>query len=77
MLNYVITFYVIFHHTSQNLMILREHLSFIEDEDIHAMHEAVYAKYTMFKYVLYQIYQTPHLIFWYLYLVLTISYCSV
>ncbi|XP_024022536.1 uncharacterized protein LOC21408914 isoform X1 [Morus notabilis] len=48
-LNYLITFYVIFHHTSQNLLVLREQLSFIEDEDVHAMHDAVYTKYIMFK----------------------------
>ncbi|XP_062087546.1 uncharacterized protein LOC133794345 isoform X2 [Humulus lupulus] len=49
LLNYVITFYVIFHHTSQNLLVLRNQLSFIEDEDVQAMHDAVYTKYIMFK----------------------------
>ncbi|XP_042512498.1 uncharacterized protein LOC122087426 [Macadamia integrifolia] len=48
-LNYFISFYVIFHHISQNLLVLREQLSSIEDEDIHTMHNAVYTKYTMFK----------------------------
>lgn len=47
--NYFISFYVIFHHTSQNLLVLREQLEFILDEDVYAMHDAVYAKYTMFK----------------------------
>ena len=51
-LNYMISFYVIFHHISQNLSVLREQLSFIEDENVQAMHDAVYAKYIMFKYVL-------------------------
>ncbi|XP_043719009.1 uncharacterized protein LOC122666949 [Telopea speciosissima] len=49
LLNYFISFYVIFHHISQNLLVLREQLSSIEDEDIHIMHDAVYTKYTMFK----------------------------
>lgn len=51
LLNYVISFYVIFHHISQNLLVLREQLSFIDNEDVHAMHDAVYTKYVMFKYV--------------------------
>ncbi|KAF8400869.1 hypothetical protein HHK36_014172 [Tetracentron sinense] len=49
LLNYFVSFYVIFHHTSQNLLVLREQLSFIEDEDVHAMRDAVYTKYSMFK----------------------------
>ncbi|CAK9182511.1 unnamed protein product [Ilex paraguariensis] len=49
LLNYFISFYLIFHHISQNLLVLREQLSFIEDEDVQAMHDAVYTKYTMFK----------------------------
>lgn len=51
LLNYFISFYVIFHHISQNLAVLREQLAFIEDEDVQAMHDAVYTKYIMFKYV--------------------------
>lgn len=51
LLNYFISFYVIFHHISRNLLLLREQLSFIEDEEVHAMHDAVYTKYIMFKYV--------------------------
>ncbi|KAH9714207.1 hypothetical protein WN944_021993 [Citrus x changshan-huyou] len=47
--NYFISFYVIFHHISQNLAVLREQLAFIEDEDVQAMHDAVYTKYIMFK----------------------------
>ncbi|KAJ4953041.1 hypothetical protein NE237_029873 [Protea cynaroides] len=49
LLNYLISFYVIFHHISQNLLVLREQLSFIEDEGTHTVHDAVYTKYTMFK----------------------------
>lgn len=49
LLNYFISFYVIFHHISQNLAVLREQLAFIEDEDVQAMHDAVYTKYIMFK----------------------------
>ncbi|RDX70951.1 hypothetical protein CR513_49750, partial [Mucuna pruriens] len=48
-LNYFISFYIIFHHISQNLLVLREQLSIIENEDIQEMHDAVYKKYTMFK----------------------------
>lgn len=51
LLNYFISFYVIFHHISQNLAVLREQLAFIEDEDVQAMHDAVRTKYIMFKYV--------------------------
>ncbi|KAL8458321.1 hypothetical protein ACS0TY_035162 [Phlomoides rotata] len=47
--NYLIVFYVIFNHISQNLMDLRDQLSFIEDEDVQAMRDAVYTKYIMFK----------------------------
>lgn len=49
LLNYFIIFYMIFCHVSQNLIVLREQLSFIEDEDVHEMHDAVYKKYIMFK----------------------------
>ncbi|KAJ0075971.1 hypothetical protein Patl1_34077 [Pistacia atlantica] len=49
LLNYIVSFYMIFHHISQNLSVLREQLAFIEDEDIQAMHDAVYTKYIMFK----------------------------
>ncbi|XP_059458638.1 uncharacterized protein LOC132188240 isoform X1 [Corylus avellana] len=49
LLNYFTSFYVIFHHISQNLSVLREQLSYIEDEDVHALHDSVYAKYMMFK----------------------------
>ncbi|XP_051134862.1 uncharacterized protein LOC127254044 isoform X2 [Andrographis paniculata] len=49
LLNYLVLFYVIFNHISHNLDALREQLSFIEDEDIRAMHDAVYTKYIMFK----------------------------
>ncbi|GAV77560.1 hypothetical protein CFOL_v3_21031 [Cephalotus follicularis] len=49
LLNYLISFYIIFHHISQNLSVLREQLTFIEDEDVQAMHDAVYTKYIMFK----------------------------
>ncbi|XP_059303191.1 uncharacterized protein LOC132055406 isoform X2 [Lycium ferocissimum] len=49
-LSYFISFYVIFKHISQNLIVLQEQLTFIEDEEIPAMHEAIYTKYTMLKY---------------------------
>uniref|UniRef100_A0A7N0UWX0 Uncharacterized protein n=1 Tax=Kalanchoe fedtschenkoi TaxID=63787 RepID=A0A7N0UWX0_KALFE len=44
-----ISFYLIFHHISQNLRVLRDQLTYIEDEDVHAMHDAVHTKYVMFK----------------------------
>ncbi|XP_047174397.1 uncharacterized protein LOC124842026 isoform X1 [Vigna umbellata] len=49
LLNYFVTFYIIFHHISQNLLVLREQLSLIENEDIQPMYDAVYKKYTIFK----------------------------
>ncbi|KAK3219892.1 hypothetical protein Dsin_013862 [Dipteronia sinensis] len=49
LLNYLVSFYMIFHHISLNLSVLREQLAFIEDEDVQAMHDAVYTKYIMFK----------------------------
>ncbi|XP_021862870.1 uncharacterized protein [Spinacia oleracea] len=49
LLNYFISFSVIFHHISQNLLFLREQLSVIEDDDVRAMHDAVRSKYVMFK----------------------------
>ncbi|KAJ8452086.1 hypothetical protein Cgig2_016667 [Carnegiea gigantea] len=49
LLNYFISFSVIFHHISQNLLSLREQLNIIEDDDIQAMRDAVRTKYVMFK----------------------------
>ncbi|GLT66290.1 hypothetical protein SLA2020_386610 [Shorea laevis] len=49
LLTYFISFYVIFRRISQNLTVLQEQLTYIEDEDIQAMHEAIYTKYNMFK----------------------------
>ncbi|KAL2462633.1 hypothetical protein Fot_53895 [Forsythia ovata] len=49
LLNYFILFYMIFYYVSQNLIVLREQLNFIEDEDVQTMHDAVYTKYIMFK----------------------------
>ncbi|KAI4355604.1 hypothetical protein L6164_004361 [Bauhinia variegata] len=49
LINYFISSYVIFHHISQNLVVLREQLSIMENEDVRVMHDAVYTKYTMFK----------------------------
>ncbi|KAL3528715.1 hypothetical protein ACH5RR_008037 [Cinchona calisaya] len=49
LLNYFVSFYLIFRHISQNLVLLREQLTIIEDEDVHAMHDAVFTKYIMFK----------------------------
>ncbi|KAL1814409.1 hypothetical protein ACET3Z_016983 [Daucus carota] len=48
-INYFILFYVIFHHTSQNLSVLREQLMYIIDDDVHAMRDAIYTKYMMFR----------------------------
>nr|GLL35157.1 uncharacterized protein LOC109192232 [Ipomoea trifida] len=48
-LSYSILFYVIFNHISQNLLVLREQLAFIENEDVPGMHDAIYTKYTMLK----------------------------
>ena len=50
LLNYFITFYMIFRHVSQNILLLQEQLNIIEDEDVHAMHDAIFTKYIMFKY---------------------------
>ncbi|XP_074312511.1 uncharacterized protein LOC141648001 [Silene latifolia] len=49
LLNYFISFSVIFNHISQNLLALREQLSVIEDDDVRALHDAVHSKYIMFK----------------------------
>lgn len=49
LLNYIVSFYLIFHHISRNLLVLKEQLAFIEDEDVHLMHDAIYTKYIMFK----------------------------
>ncbi|XP_050231473.1 uncharacterized protein LOC126680390 [Mercurialis annua] len=49
LLNYLTSFYLIFHQISQNLSMLREQLNFVEDEDVRDMHDAVYTKYLMFK----------------------------
>ncbi|XP_021688532.1 uncharacterized protein LOC110670699 isoform X2 [Hevea brasiliensis] len=49
LLNYLISFYLIFRQIAQNLSVLREQLTFIEDEDVREMHDAVYTKYIMFK----------------------------
>ncbi|KAL9247354.1 hypothetical protein vseg_020795 [Gypsophila vaccaria] len=49
LLNYFISFSVIFNHISQNLLSLREQLSVIEDDDVRALHAAVHSKYVMFK----------------------------
>ncbi|CAO2815445.1 unnamed protein product [Amaranthus hypochondriacus] len=49
LLNYFISFSVIFHHISQNLLSLREQLSVIVDDDVRAMHDAVRSKVSMFK----------------------------
>ncbi|KAI5651257.1 hypothetical protein M9H77_37262 [Catharanthus roseus] len=49
LLNYFVSFYGIFRLVSQNLILLREQLAIIEDEDVHAMREAVFTKYIMFK----------------------------
>jgi len=50
LINYFASFYIIFRRTSQNLIVLQEQLSFIEEEDIHSLHGTLNTKYTMFKY---------------------------
>ncbi|XP_052181043.1 uncharacterized protein LOC127794157 isoform X2 [Diospyros lotus] len=47
--NYFASFYLIFHHISRNLLVLREQLTFVEDQDVYLMHDAIYTKYVMFK----------------------------
>ncbi|XAR50670.1 hypothetical protein NMG60_11005060 [Bertholletia excelsa] len=47
--SYFVLFYLIFHRISQNLLILQEQLTVIEDEDVHLMQDAIYTKYIMFK----------------------------
>ncbi|CDO97996.1 unnamed protein product [Coffea canephora] len=49
LLNYFVSFYMIFRHISQNLLLLQEQLTIIEDEEVHAMHDAICTKYIMFK----------------------------
>ncbi|CAH9056235.1 unnamed protein product, partial [Cuscuta epithymum] len=49
-LNYSVLFYVIFSHISQNLLLLREQLTIVENEVIPGMHDAIYMKYTMLKW---------------------------
>ncbi|KAH6758828.1 transmembrane protein [Perilla frutescens var. frutescens] len=49
LINYVILFYVIFNHVSQNINALSDQLRFINNQDVQAMHDAVYTKYIMFK----------------------------
>lgn len=49
LLNYLISFSMIFRQISQNLSVLREQLTVVEEEDVQAMYDAVYMKYTMFK----------------------------
>ncbi|GKA50704.1 RNA-directed DNA polymerase, eukaryota [Tanacetum coccineum] len=48
-LDYLLIFFVIFNHITQNLSLLSEQLNFIEDEDVQEMRDAVYTKYLMFK----------------------------
>ncbi|KAI3759701.1 hypothetical protein L6452_07710 [Arctium lappa] len=48
-LDYLLIFFVIFNHITQNLSLLSEQLNFIEDEDVQEMHDAIYTKYLMFK----------------------------
>ncbi|CAN1798848.1 hypothetical protein LINPERHAP1_LOCUS21893 [Linum perenne] len=54
LLNYVVSFYLIFYLISQNLLLLQEQLNFIEVEDVQGMHGAVYMKYLMFKIIMVQ-----------------------
>ncbi|KAG6495542.1 hypothetical protein ZIOFF_043368 [Zingiber officinale] len=47
LLNYSLSFYMIFHHISQNIIVLHEQLNYTEDED--TMHNALHTKFIMFK----------------------------
>ncbi|EMS49205.1 hypothetical protein TRIUR3_28670 [Triticum urartu] len=49
LMNYFASFYIIFRRTSQCLLVLREQLNFVEEEDIHSLHGTLNTKYTMFK----------------------------
>ncbi|KAK8938287.1 hypothetical protein KSP40_PGU017955 [Platanthera guangdongensis] len=49
LLNYSVSFYLIFRHISQNLVILREELSSMEDGSVQSIDNALRMKYTMFK----------------------------
>ncbi|KAF8675720.1 hypothetical protein HU200_047202 [Digitaria exilis] len=49
LINYFASFYIIFRRTSQNLIVLQEQLSFVEEEEIHSLHGTLNTKYTMFK----------------------------
>uniref|UniRef100_A0A453FDJ7 THH1/TOM1/TOM3 domain-containing protein n=1 Tax=Aegilops tauschii subsp. strangulata TaxID=200361 RepID=A0A453FDJ7_AEGTS len=49
LMNYFASFYIIFCRTSQCLLVLREQLNFVEEEDIHSLHGTLNTKYTMFK----------------------------
>ncbi|KAL8139467.1 hypothetical protein V2J09_005488 [Rumex salicifolius] len=49
LLNYTVSFSLIFRHISQNLLALQEQLSVIEHEDIHVLYDTVHLKYIMFK----------------------------
>ncbi|KAJ0962216.1 hypothetical protein J5N97_030044 [Dioscorea zingiberensis] len=49
--NYSVAFYMIFRHISQNLLVLRGHLTIIEDEERPTMHDVLQKKLKMFKYV--------------------------
>ncbi|PKA64714.1 hypothetical protein AXF42_Ash007461 [Apostasia shenzhenica] len=49
MINYSLSFYLIFRHISKNLLVLREQLNLIEDEDAQSMYSALHVKYDMFK----------------------------
>ncbi|WCJ40831.1 hypothetical protein M5689_021732 [Euphorbia peplus] len=49
LLNYLVSFYLIFYQISQNLSLLKEQLTYIDHEDVRDMHDAVYTKYIMFK----------------------------
>lgn len=53
LINYFASFYIIFQRTSQNLVVLQEQLSFIDEEDIHSLHGTLNTKYTMFKYAVF------------------------
>ncbi|KAF8759161.1 hypothetical protein HU200_010564 [Digitaria exilis] len=44
LINYFASFYIIFRRTSQNLIVLQEQLSFVEEEEIHSLHGTLNTK---------------------------------
>ncbi|XP_047329416.1 uncharacterized protein LOC124932781 isoform X2 [Impatiens glandulifera] len=49
LVNYLLSFYLIFRNVSRNLVTLREQMAFIEDENVLGMRDAICTKYALFK----------------------------